>query len=90
MLNQLAEKAIQQPVQDELLAYCPTMDLIALATSEERVYVYRLNGQRVLGLGNKNEKLAVQRLRWKPNGMSTTYTIIVAPRRPTLGLQRLR
>ena len=48
-------KALHTPMRGNLLAYCPTMDLIAVATGEERVYVYRLNGQRVLGLGNNRD-----------------------------------
>ncbi|KAI9852491.1 MAG: hypothetical protein M1838_000585 [Thelocarpon superellum] len=68
MLTQLSEKVVQQPVRPGLMTYCPTMDLLAVATDEERVYVYRLNGQRVLGLGNKGQTVAIRRLRWKPNG----------------------
>lgn len=64
----LAEKLLSRPVKADLLAYCPTMDLLALATSEERVYVYRLNGQRVIGSGNKNQRLEVRKIQWKPNG----------------------
>ena len=69
-LHMLAEKNITHPVKPGLLAYCPTMDLIALATVEERIYVYRMNGQRVFGAGNKDTSLTVKKLRWKPNGMS--------------------
>ncbi len=69
MLNMLAEKSLHTPVRADLLAYCPTMDLIAAATGEERVYVYRLNGQRVLGLGNnKKDDVAVRGVQWKPDG----------------------
>ena len=69
MLNLLAEKAIHQPASPEgLLAYCPTMDLLALATKEEQVFVYRLNGQRVFGAAQKGTPLRVEKLRWKPNG----------------------
>lgn len=75
MLAVLGEKTLPQAVVPEQLAYCPTMDLIALATPEERVYVYRLNGQRVLGLGNKTQGLRIKRLRWKPNGLSQTQLL---------------
>jgi anaphase-promoting complex subunit 4 len=68
MLNILAEKAIHQPASlDGLLAYCPTMDLLALATKEEQVFVYRLNGQRVFSAAQKGPS-RVEKLRWKPNG----------------------
>ncbi|KAI9827716.1 MAG: hypothetical protein M1832_004205 [Thelocarpon impressellum] len=69
MLNMLAEKTVHQPILPDRLRYCPTMDLIAVATEEERVFIYRLNGQRVLGLSNnKKEALAVRGLSWKPDG----------------------
>ena len=68
MLSMLAERAVPLPARRDMLAYCPTMDLLALATDEERVYVYRLNGQRVLGLGNKKAGLQIRRLQWKPDG----------------------
>ncbi|KAI9783357.1 MAG: hypothetical protein M1839_003891 [Geoglossum umbratile] len=75
MLNLLAEKAIHQPVSPEgLLAYCPTMDLLALATKEEQVFVYRLNGQRVFGTAQKGAPLGVEKLRWKPNGQLLAVT----------------
>ena len=69
MLNLLAEKTIHLPVSPEgLLAYCPTMDLLALVTKEEQVFVYRLNGQRVFSAAQKGSTLGVERMRWKPNG----------------------
>ncbi|KAI9849162.1 MAG: hypothetical protein M1837_005392 [Sclerophora amabilis] len=67
-LTVLAEKSITRPLKLDLLEYCPTMDLIALATSEDQVYVYRLNGQRVFGAGSEIPSLQVSKLRWKPNG----------------------
>ena len=68
MLNMLAEKALQKAVKPEHLAYCPTMDLIALASIDEQVHVYRLNGQRVFGIANRDSTCKVNQLRWKPNG----------------------
>ena len=67
-LVQLADKLLSRPVKPYLLAYCPTMDLLALATQEEKVYVYRLNGERVIGAGNRKQSLGVERIQWKPNG----------------------
>jgi anaphase-promoting complex subunit 4 len=64
----LAEKSLQSAVKPNAFAYCPTLDLLALATHEERVYVYRLNGQRVVGAGAKKQALKVQSIRWKPTG----------------------
>ncbi len=68
-LNILGEKVVHQHVNPQLLAYCPSMDLIAIGTREEQVFVYRLNGQRVLGASQKDTKLRVQKLKWKPNGL---------------------
>ncbi|KAI9721737.1 MAG: hypothetical protein M1812_002072 [Candelaria pacifica] len=69
MLNMLAEKTVHQPLDPEDLAYCPTMDLIAVATWEGKVFLYRLNGQRVLGGVEKWQgSTRVHGLRWKPDG----------------------
>ena len=68
VLLQLAEKLLSRPVKADLLAYCPTMDLLALTTTEEQVYVYRLNGQRVIGAASKKQTLTVKKIHWKPNG----------------------
>lgn len=67
-LTLLAEKTVQQPVKASTFAYCPTLDLLALATNEEKVYIYRLNGQRVVGTGSKKPGLQVRQIHWKPNG----------------------
>ncbi|MCJ1284818.1 hypothetical protein MMC26_004155 [Xylographa opegraphella] len=67
-LNLLADKVVHQPIKLDTLVYCPTMDLIALATFDEQVHVYRLNGQRVFGISNKKPDCSVRQLRWKPNG----------------------
>ncbi|MCJ1379769.1 hypothetical protein MMC17_002872 [Xylographa soralifera] len=67
-LNLLAEKVVHQPLKIDSLAYCPTMDLVALATIDEQIHVYRLNGQRVFGISNKKPDCSVRQLRWKPNG----------------------
>jgi anaphase-promoting complex subunit 4 len=88
-LESLAEKTIQQSAVPEHLTYCPTMDLIALATTEDRVYVYRLNGQRVLGIGNKSVGVKVRKLGWKANGLPhgvSTQTAIMR-RRMLTGLK---
>ena len=69
-LNLLAEKVVHQPIKVDIFVYCPTMDLIALATFDEQVHVYRLNGQRVFGVPNKKLDCSVRQLRWKPNGQS--------------------
>ena len=63
----LAEKFMHIGVNPEHLAYCPTMDLLAIATLDQQVHVYRINGQRVFGLYNK-ENSKICGLAWKPNG----------------------
>ena len=45
----IAEKTLPAKCKPGILTYCPTMDLIALATVDEEVHVFRLNGQRVFG-----------------------------------------
>jgi anaphase-promoting complex subunit 4 len=48
-LTAVAEKALPAKCKPGLLSYCPTMDLVALATEDEQLHVFRLNGQRVFG-----------------------------------------
>ncbi|KAL9597735.1 MAG: hypothetical protein Q9219_004929 [cf. Caloplaca sp. 3 TL-2023] len=66
----LAEKIMQVPIRPEHLAYCPTMDLLALATVDEQVHVFRKNGQRVFGVARKNSAAKVTDIKWKPDGQS--------------------
>ena len=76
VLNLLAEKTLPQPVKNDLVAYCPTMDLIALATVDEQVHVFRLNGQRVFGVSNRKPQCQVTCLQWKPNGLRNEPLIV--------------
>ncbi len=76
-LNMLAEKIAPQPVNGEQLAYCPTMDLIALGTRDDQVQVFRLNGQRVFGAASGPKSLKIYRLHWKPTG-----ELMCSPPRP--------
>jgi anaphase-promoting complex subunit 4 len=69
-LQILSEKALHQPADPDLITYCPSMDLVALVTTDQQVFIYRLNGQRVYGATQKAGKLRVERIRWKPNGSS--------------------
>lgn len=68
LLSMLAEKVMPVAINPEHVTYCPTMDLIALATVDEQVHVFRLNGQRVFGIANKDSACKVKQIRWKPNG----------------------
>ncbi|KAF1927161.1 uncharacterized protein M421DRAFT_183292 [Didymella exigua CBS 183.55] len=69
-LLQQADKILLHPIHPHLMAYCPTMDLIAVVTTEENLDVYRLNGQRAFGLKRKNEDVAVDTIQWEFNGKS--------------------
>ena len=67
-LTMLAEKVVQSAIDPSHLAYCPTMDLVACATVDEQVSVYRLNGQKIFGISSKSGMGKVEGIRWKPNG----------------------
>ncbi|KAJ4988520.1 anaphase-promoting complex component Cut20/Apc4 [Stagonosporopsis vannaccii] len=70
MLLQQAEKVLLHPVHPHLIAYCPTMDLVAVVTTEENLDVYRINGQRAFGLKRKRDDLVVDTIKWEFNGKS--------------------
>ena len=67
-LLQQAEKILLHPIYPTLIAYCPSMDLIAVVTDEENLDVYRINGQRAFGLKRKNDDVTVDALQWEFNG----------------------
>lgn len=69
-LLQQAEKVLLHPVRPHLIAYCPTMDLIALVTEEENLDVYRINGQRAFGLKRKSATTTVDVICWEFNGQA--------------------
>ena len=70
-LEVLSEKTLHQTADPRLLTCCPSMDLVAISSTDQQVFIYRLNGQRVYGAAQKGGSLKVESLRWKPNGMST-------------------
>ena len=78
MADPLAEKLIQPAVDPRHMAYCPTMDLIALASVDEHIHVYRLNGQKVFGI-SKKQSAKVNQIKWKPNGQSQIFVLPCAP-----------
>ncbi|QGA15092.1 hypothetical protein EYB26_002748 [Talaromyces marneffei] len=74
-LTSVAEKTLPSKCKDgSLLTYCPTMDLIALATEDEQLYVFRLNGQEVLSADLAGDpyldevKGEIRGVRWKNDG----------------------
>ena len=78
MADPLAEKLVQPAVNPRNLAYCPTMDLIALAPIDEHIHVYRLNGQKVFGISNKQSANKVNQIKWKPNGQSHICPVLLS------------
>jgi anaphase-promoting complex subunit 4 len=75
-LTPVGEKSLPAKCKPSTLAYCPSMDLIALATDDDELRVFRLNGQRVFGgsfkgdpyLGEDEADGEVRALAWKGNG----------------------
>ncbi|KAJ5948177.1 Anaphase-promoting complex subunit 4 [Penicillium verhagenii] len=85
-LTPVGEKSLPAKCKPSTLAYCPTMDLIALATEDEELRIYRLNGQRVFGgsfggdpyLGDDEEDGEVRAVAWKGNGTCSTSIYSIA------------
>lgn len=69
MAEPLAEKVVQPAINTDDVAYCPTMDLIAISTVDSQAHVFRLNGQKVFGVLSQHKSGGVGSLRWKPDGM---------------------
>ncbi|OJJ45674.1 hypothetical protein ASPZODRAFT_159948 [Penicilliopsis zonata CBS 506.65] len=76
-LTPVGEKQLPAKCKPGTLSYCPTMDLIALATENEELHVFRLNGQRVLGGSFEGDPYLddpaegeIRTLAWKNNGHS--------------------
>ncbi|KAJ5131355.1 Anaphase-promoting complex subunit 4 [Penicillium bovifimosum] len=75
-LTPVGENSLSAKCKPQAVAYCPTMDLIALATEDEELRVFRLNGQRVFGgsfggdpyLGEDEEDGEIRGMAWKGNG----------------------
>ncbi|EED21355.1 anaphase-promoting complex component Cut20/Apc4, putative [Talaromyces stipitatus ATCC 10500] len=74
-LTTVAEKTLPSKCKNgSLLTYCPTMDLIALASEDEQLHVFRLNGQEVLSADLAGDpyldevKGEIRGIRWKNDG----------------------
>lgn len=73
-LTLIAEKKLPAKCKPGMLTYCPTMDLVALATQDEQLSVFRLNGQKVLGVDFAGDpyldevKGEVRFITWKHDG----------------------
>lgn len=58
------------PVREGLAAWSPLLDLVAIASTGENVYLYRMNGQRVWVVTHRlGSKVTVEKLRWRPDGI---------------------
>jgi hypothetical protein len=75
----IAAKTFPTQLQPKLTSCCPTMDLVALATVEERVEVYRFGGQRAFGVQRKEQGVSVESLCWKYNGQAQHLTAVKVP-----------
>lgn len=80
-LTAVAEKTLPAKCKLDSLVYCPTMDLVALASQDEKLNVFRLNGQKVFGgsFGGEDPyfdsddedddgKGEIRRVKWKDDG----------------------
>lgn len=67
-MHPVGTKTIPETCKADKIAYCPTMDLVALATESHNLHVFRLNGQRVFGASFEDSECGITWLRWKPNG----------------------
>lgn len=63
-----AENHVARPVYAHLMAYCPTMDMLAVVTEDEELEVYRLNGQLAFSRKRRGGKAKVDSICWKFNG----------------------
>lgn len=64
----MAEKTMQTPINPKQFAFCPSMNLLALATTDEQVHVFRSNGQRIFGMTRDESARSVTCMQWKPDG----------------------
>ena len=68
MASLLAEKVVQPAIKAEHLTYCPTMDLVALATVDVLVHVFRLIGQEFFAVNERQHTGKIVKIAWKPDG----------------------
>jgi anaphase-promoting complex subunit 4 len=69
-LEILTEKTLPQTANPRQFTYSPALELVAITSTDQQVLIYRLNGQRVYGTGQKGASLKVESIRWKPDGLS--------------------
>ncbi|KAG9244129.1 anaphase-promoting complex, cyclosome, subunit 4-domain-containing protein [Calycina marina] len=68
-LSLLSEKTLPCTANAPLIKYCPSMDLVAIGSTDNQVLIYRLNGQRVYGASPRpGSAVRAESICWKPNG----------------------
>lgn len=64
----ISEKRLQQPIQTDLVAFCPVHDLIANVTETCDLIVYRLGGQVAFTVKRGNSNATITTLAWNAPG----------------------
>ncbi|KAL8642534.1 MAG: hypothetical protein Q9228_000798 [Teloschistes exilis] len=75
-LTLMAEKIMQTPVNAKQFTFCPSMNLLALATTDEQVHVFRSNGQRVFGVTRDESASSITCMQWKPDASAHTGKVM--------------
>lgn len=71
----LYRKQLPYLAREGLAAWSPQLDLFAVVTAGDNLLLYRINGQRVWGVGHKfGPGVTVERMRWRPDGMFARYS----------------
>lgn len=68
VLKIIGEKVLHIRSNPGLLAYSPSIDLVAVGFTDESIHVFRLNGQPVQHVDRKEKPTHVDHLTWKSNG----------------------
>lgn len=64
----LVEKFVQPGIKPGLIRACPTTGLVALGTTDDRVQVYRLNGDAIINVRPAATADSLHLITWKPSG----------------------
>ena len=71
----LYRKQLPYSAREGLAAWSPQLDLFAVVTAGDNLLLYRINGQRVWGVGHKfGPAVTVERMRWRPDGIFAGYS----------------
>ena len=61
------EKILPVPLKPHLISICPQLDLIAAATTETQVEIFRFNGHRAMLHKRTHGSALISSIRWSPN-----------------------